>query len=71
MAVFSEFTIAAVFGGIGLLLLALSLLGSQQMSIAIRGIALGELAVAAIVALLGLRERWQRRRATRQRTQGD
>lgn len=62
-AVFNEFTMAAVLAAIGLLLLALSLRGSQQMSITVRGIALGDLAVSAIVALLGLWERWQRQRS--------
>ncbi|PZR97529.1 MAG: hypothetical protein DLM67_07730 [Candidatus Nephthysia bennettiae] len=58
-AVFDEFTAAAAIGGLGLILLVFSLLNSRQISIATRGLALGDLSVAAIAALLGLWRRWK------------
>jgi hypothetical protein len=54
--------VAAVLAGLGLLLLALSLL-SQQISIGARAVAVGDLGVAAIAALLGFGWRWRRRRS--------
>jgi hypothetical protein len=54
--------VAAVLAGLGLLLLALSLL-SQQIAIGARAVAVGDLGVAAIAALLGLWWRWRRRRS--------
>jgi hypothetical protein len=57
--------VAAVFGGIGLALLGLSLLVGPQISTGARAVALTDLAVAAIGALIGLWWRWKRRRSSR------
>jgi hypothetical protein len=54
---------AAVFGAVGLLLLGLSLLASQQMPDGTRQFALIDLTVAAIAALIGLWRRWRRQRS--------
>jgi hypothetical protein len=59
----SMLPVAAVFGGIGLVLLGLSLLGSPQFSTGTRAVALADLAVAAIAAVIGLWWRRRRRRA--------
>jgi hypothetical protein len=55
--------LAAVFGGFGFLVLAFSLLGGTQMPKGIHGLALGDLTVAVIAALIGLWWRWRRRRS--------
>jgi hypothetical protein len=53
--------VAAILASLGLLLLVLSLL-NQQVSIGARAVAVGDLGLAAIAALLGL---WWRRRHRR------
>jgi hypothetical protein len=55
--------VAAVFGGLGMLLFGLSLLGSPPMPKGTRGAALGDLTGAAIATGIGLWWRWRRRSA--------
>ena len=59
----SMLPVAAVFGAMGLVLLGLSFLGSRPFSTGTRVVALADLAVAAIAALIGLWWRWRRHRA--------
>jgi hypothetical protein len=57
--------VAAVFGGIGLALLGLSLVVGPQISTGARAVALADLGVAAIGALIGLWWRRKHRRSSR------
>lgn len=57
--------VAALFGGIGLALLGLSLLVGPQISTGARTVALADLAVAAMGGLIGLWWRWKRLRSSR------
>ena len=58
----SMLPVAAVFGGMGLVLFGLSLLASQPTATGARTVGLADLAVAAIAGLIGLWWRSRRRR---------